>query len=248
MNNGKVYLILGASSDLGRNLIEQLCQQSSNSIKIVAHYRSSSEKLYDLKKFFPDAAIIPLQADMQNFDEVDMLIQKMQISKLYPDCIINFCAREYRFMRFEEWDSTKVNADMTVQVYALAEILKAFLPYMVQKRYGKIVTMLSSVLIGAPPKNLSEYVMVKYAVLGLIKAVASDYGDKGININGISPNMINTRFISNIGRKIKEFAAANNPRHRNLEVEDVIPTILFLLSDNAQFINGTNINLSACAD
>lgn len=248
MKNKKVYLVLGASSDLGKNLIEQLCQRYSNSIRIVAHYHNSSEMLYELINFFSDVEIIPLQANMQKIDEIIMLIREMQMDGLYPDYIVNFCAREYRFMRFEEWNSAEVNADMTVQVYAFAEILKAFLPYMVQKGYGKIVTMLSSVLIGAPPKNLSEYVTVKYAVLGLIKAVASDYGDRGININGISPSMINTHFISNIGRKIKEFAAANNPRHRNLEVEDVIPTILFLLSDNAQFINGTNINLSASAD
>jgi 3-oxoacyl-[acyl-carrier protein] reductase len=77
-----------------------------------------------------------------------------------------------------------------------------------------------------------------------MKSVASDYGDQGININGVSPGMINTRFLDGVGRKIKEFTAASNPKHRNLEVEDVVPTICLLLSDNMEFINGSNINLS----
>lgn len=60
--------------------------------------------------------------------------------------------------------------------------------------------------------------------------------------------MIETKFIKNIGRKVKEFTAEKNPRHRNLQVSDVVPAIMFLLSDESQFMNGTNINLSGIPD
>ena len=60
--------------------------------------------------------------------------------------------------------------------------------------------------------------------------------------------MINTKFNDSVGRKIKEITAASNPKHRNLNISDVIPTIMFLLSDDTEFISGTNINLSGRTD
>jgi 3-oxoacyl-[acyl-carrier protein] reductase len=137
---------------------------------------------------------------------------------------------------------------MTIQVYSFALICKAFIPHMSVEKYGKIAVMLSAVTTGVPPKNTTEYTTVKYALLGLIKSMAADYGEYGININAVSPGMIETKFIRNVGRKIKEFTAERNPQHRNLKVDDVIPALLFLLSDNSSFMNGTNINLSGIPD
>ena len=248
MNNKNVFLIMGASSDLGTRLIENICEESKSEITIIAHYYSACDRLEQIKQRFPDINFIFMRADMANSKEVFAFIRRIKDNGISPNYIVDFCAREYCFRRFSEWDTEYVNIDMSIQVYAFAEVLKAFLPDMVKNAYGKIVVMLSAAIIGTPPKNLSAYLTVKYALWGLIKSIASDYGDSGININAISPSMINTKFIKGIGRKIKEMSAAQNPRHKNLEVEDVVPIILFLLSDKADFINGANINLSARAD
>ena len=116
---------------------------------------------------------------------------------------------------------------------------------MAAENYGKIVFMLSSCTVGMPPNNLSEYTMVKYALLGMMKSIAVEYGDKGININAVSPAMIETKFVKNIGRKMREINAELNPRHRNLNVDDVIPAIMYLLSDESKFVNGINLSLSS---
>jgi 3-oxoacyl-[acyl-carrier protein] reductase len=104
--------------------------------------------------------------------------------------------------------------------------------------------MLSSCTIGTPPKYLSNYTLVKYSLLGLMKSAAVEYGDKGININGISPGMIETKFLDRIGRKIREIAAEENPKHRNLKPEDLFSAIDYLFSDGSIFENGINLNLS----
>lgn len=240
----KIYLVLGASSDLGIHLIRELANSGDEESLIIAHYYSSSEKLKEIKEEYPKLNIHLYSADFSDLNDVRHFISKLREEKIVPTHIVNFCANSFQYTRLSEWDSNLINRDMTIQVYSFAEILKEFVPQMAKKHYGKIVVMLTAYTIGVPPKNMSGYVTVKYALLGLIKSIASDYGEMGININGVSPAMINTKFICNIGRKIKEITAETNPKHRNLEVQDVIPTVMLLMSDEAEFICGSNINLS----
>ncbi len=241
----KVYLILGASSDLGCALIRKIIQtEEVENLTVIAHYHSSDAILDDICYEFSTFKIIKLKADLSDLEETKWLINEIYKRSLHPTHIINFSACEYRFSRLSEINVQRLNIDMTIQVYSFALICKAFIPVMTERRYGKIVAILSSSIIGAPPKNTIEYSTVKYALYGLMRGLASDYGDMGININSISPGMIETKFINKIGRKIKEFTADKNPKHRNLQVNDVIPALLFLLSDESEFMNGTNINLS----
>lgn len=241
----KVYLVLGASSDLGQTLIRKLITtENSNCVTIIAHYNRNQAELESIRNENVSADIRLVQADLSQLNETQRMIHEIRDMNLEPTHIVNLTANSFQHTRFSEWNHSVVETDMAIQVYSFAEVLKAFIPNMAQKKYGKIVVMLTAYTIGAPPKNMSGYVTVKYALLGLMKSIASDYGDLGININGISPGMINTKFIAGIGRKIKEFTAQGNPKHRNLETEDVIPAICLLLSDEAEFISGSNLNLS----
>ena len=101
--------------------------------------------------------------------------------------------------------------------------------------------MLTAYTENTPPKFLSSYVTVKYALLGLVKALAVEYADKGIAVNGVSPEMISTKFLRNMPQWVVEKNAAANPSGRNLAVEDVVPAIKFLLSDEAGQITGQNL-------
>ncbi len=56
--------------------------------------------------------------------------------------------------------------------------------------------------------------------------------------------MVDTKFVRNVGRKVREMSAESNPRHRNLMPEDLLEAMDFLLSDRAIFLNGVNLNMS----
>jgi 3-oxoacyl-[acyl-carrier protein] reductase len=245
----KVFLIIGASSDIGIALIQKLIEvENRQDIIIIAHYNKSKDDLEKIKEQYKDSNIYLIQADLSILQQTKAMISSIQNLNIEPTHIINLSASNFKYTRISEWDSELIQKDMNIQVYSFAEIVKAFIPSMVKKHYGKIVVMLTAYTIGIPPQNMSGYVTVKYALLGLMKSIDSDFGNQGININGISPAMINTKFVEGIGRKIKEITAQKNPKHRNLEVRDVIPTIYMLLSDEAEFISGANINLSGCTD
>lgn len=240
----KIYLILGASSDLGSALLRKLLESKIENEVFLVHYCSSKERIQSIMEEYPEVMIHCYQADLSNLEDTSRFIESIKESDMSPTHIVNFAASTYRFNRLNEFNVERLSKDLNIQVYSFALICQAFIPKMVEHKSGKIVAMLSAATKGIPPKNTTEYTTVKYAILGFIKSLAADYGDMGISINGISPGMIETKFIRNIGRKIKEFNAEKNPQHRNLRVEDVVPSILFLLSEDSDFMNGTNLNLT----
>ena len=101
--------------------------------------------------------------------------------------------------------------------------------------------MLSSCVNGIPPKFLSNYVVVKYALLGLMKALSTEYDNKNITVNGISPGMMETKFLSDIYDHVIEENAQKSSFGRNLYIDEVIPAFEYLLSDGASKVTGQNI-------
>lgn len=255
MADRRIILILGASSDLGAELIKELEEQEAaaerkenrgNAVRplILAHYGHHAEAIWKLKETCAHWDMELLQADLAVPKEVRAMLAGLEERMLLPTHIVSFAAEKCSYMRIGEWDRERVQKDMDIQFFSLAEVFRSCLPEMAKRGYGKVVVMLSAYTVKEPPKYLANYTSVKYALLGLMRSAAAEYGDQGLNINGISPEMIETKFLSGIGRKVREMNAESSPRHRNLTVRDVIPSVLYLLSDEAEFVNGVNLNLT----
>jgi 3-oxoacyl-[acyl-carrier protein] reductase len=87
-------------------------------------------------------------------------------------------------------------------------------------------------------------VTVKYALLGLMKSLAVEYADKGITVNGVSPDMMETKFLSDIPEMIVEQNRENSPLGRNILVEEVTPLMKHMLSDAGASMTGQNIGIT----
>ena len=67
------------------------------------------------------------------------------------------------------------------------------------------------------------------------------YAEKGIRVNGVSPDMMETAFISEIPELIREKNAQDSPLKRNLLPGDILPAVRFLLSEGADAVTGVNL-------
>jgi len=240
MSRPDLVLVAGASSDLGVALIRRLLQ--SGDASIVAHYNKSAERIEQLGA--PDR-IQPVSADFESVESVERMVE--QLDGRVPSQIVYLPALKLRYERFSKFNLDHFDRDMNVQVRSAIALFKRLLPKMVELPRAKVVFVLSSVTGRVPPKFMSMYTVVKHAQLGLMRALASEYGSSRITINAVSPTMIETRFLDEIPAIAKEMTAAAAPRGRIATTDDVVGAIEFLLSPASDFISGIELPVTGGA-
>ena len=112
------------------------------------------------------------------------------------------------------------------------------------KKEIKDYEILSSVTFSMPPKFWTEYVSMKYALLGLLKSLVSEYGEYGIQFNGISPSMIDSKLLDNLDPLVKEMSKETHPLKELTTKGEIVEFIDFLITNNSKFLTGNNFNLS----
>ncbi len=225
-------LITGASSDLGTDLIRSLMKRR-NPPRVLAHFHSSRDRVEELRGTF-NGLVVPIQADLSVASDVGHLIEQVRLETAFPTQIVHFAALPPRLERFPSADLSHFESDLAVQLLAIVHILSQFF-------------VLSSYTLGASPKYTSFYTTVKYAQLGFMRALVSDYAGTRVNINAVSPSMVETRFLSNIPAKAVEMTASQNPHRRNTKPIEVTNVIEFLLSPASDYLNGVNIPVTGGA-
>lgn len=236
----KTILVLGASSDVGVDYIQKNHDKYD---KIIAHYFSNDKKLIELKTSIGDKLHL-VCADLSKIEAVDAMI--LDIEKATPsiECILHLPAPKYSVTKFKKIPVASYTNSYNVQVISILKVLQKFLPKMAKAKYGKVVFMLSSCTANDPPKYVNDYVTNKYALLGMMKSLAREFADKKLNINAISPSMMDTKFLSEIPELIVAQNTESSPRKRNAQTSDIVPMIEYLLSDRAEYITGQNILIS----
>ena len=108
-------------------------------------------------------------------------------------------------------------------------------------RRGKIVNILTSATMGKPPSNMSDYLVGKYSLLGLSNALAVELAPFGINVNCISPSLIETNLTAKIPDKLNEILKINSPMNRLAVPADIASATLFLCSKYSDYISCENL-------
>jgi len=153
----------------------------------------------------------------------------------------------------EEWDF-----NMNVNVKGVWLVTKHIVPHMIERKKGKIVNIASmAAKMGAP--LLTHYSASKFAVVGFTQSIAKELAPYRINVNAVCPGFVRTPMqereiaweakLQNIEEpeKVREEYIKQTPLGRLCYPEDVAKTVLFLSSENADFITGQAINVTGGA-
>ena len=240
MNDRKILFITGASSDLGIEVIKRI---HGNYDLLLTQYYSNNQQILKLRDSIGDKLQL-FKADLSDKDSTTKMMCEIEEKGWYPDHYLHFAAPKFRVQKFLKESEFDFRLNYMVSVESAISVLKCILPQMIKQRYGKIVFALSQNVVGKPARFQSVYTVGKYALLGLMKSLSVEYTDKGITVNAVSPNMMDTKFLSEIPDLIVQQNAEWMPGKRNLSVEEVAPIFVFLLSDEADRITGENIVIS----
>lgn len=238
----KVLLVTGASSELGINLINKVY---SDYKRIYLQYRNMNDQLQETIDYLKGKTeIVLFKVDLSNVLDVNKMIADINESMILPNCIVHFPAPKAYNMQFHKDKWENYDLGWIVSVRSIVMILQAFMKNMARNKYGRIVFMLTNNTNNLPAKYQSSYVTVKYALLGLMKSLSVEYIDKGVTVNGVSPDMMETKFLSNLPEVIIEQNKANSPIGRNIYIKEVVPIMEYMLSDLGAAMTGQNIVIS----
>lgn len=235
------YLLLGGSSDVCLSFLENNTWDDND--EVLAQYYKNGTSLKKMLEVLPCKLNI-VQADFSSSDSIENFSRQIKEMKFVPSHILHAPAIPVENKRFTETDWEDVLMQLNVQCQSAFKIMQNVIKPMTKKKSGKIVFVLTSYTIGVPPKYLSSYIMTKYALMGLGKSLAAEYAEKNIQINMLSPSMMETKFLTKLHSSISEVSASKNPLKRNVFTKEVVSAIKYLFSDENTFITGANIPIT----
>lgn len=235
-----VYLITGASSDVGIALIRRVLQPED---VVIAQGAGDLSGLAQLCQDYP-GQIRTYDVDLTDEAATGLFIRDVAANYPLPTHIVHLPALRVINTKFKNFDEERFDKDLSVQVRSAVKICKTFVPKMAKAKRGRVLFMLTSYLLGMPPKNTAAYVMAKSTLQGLAKSLAADYAGTGVTVNCVMPSMMETKFLADTSDLIVQASAEANPMGRNARVSDVVPAMAFLLGEEAGFITGVTLPIT----
>lgn len=242
MLKNKRFLITGANGTVGNSICRTFLKNNAN---LVLFYHKNSGNIEEIKKENnnPKQKIELFQVDLLDINQIKKNMNEVLKTKSI-DGFVHSVSLPLKIKKTVDCDWKEFEDHIILQTRSLFEISKAIIPGMKNKKNGKIVNILTSSIIGSPPNMLSSYTTAKYSSLGLSKSLAVELGPFGINVNCVSPSLIDDSLTSFMPSKLKEIISSQTPMKRLAEPIDVANVVLFLCSDLSDFITGENIIIS----
>jgi len=238
---GKKALVTGASRGIGKGIALSLAKAGAS---VAVNYHSKVQEaeavVTEIKKLGVDSFSVP--ADVSNKEEVVKMFTEVKNKFEQLDILVNNAGVVYMNpidkITEEEWDKV-LNTNLKGQFFCIQEAIK------IMSKGGKIISIssIASGGVGVGFGNIVHYASSKGGVIGMVEDMAIELGPRGININAIGPGVIETDMTTSIlaDEKTKLGMLARIPKGRFGKPEDIGATVVFLASDEADYITGTVI-------
>ena len=232
----KNIIVTGASGGIGNSIVEKLNDCGAN----VLASGTRLEKLEELKSKFNNIKI--LKFDISQSDKIEEFIDNAANELGGLDCIVNNAGITQDNlairMSIDEWKKVidiNLTSTFLMSKFAIKKMLK--------NKKGKIINI-TSVVGHTGNLGQANYTASKAGLVAMSKSLAIEYAKKNINVNCISPGFIKTAMTDKIDEKFKEVIVSKIPSARLGEPKDIANAVLFLASDNSNYINGETLHVN----
>ena len=236
---GKVAVITGASSGLGKQMSRAFASQGANLV-IMARRMERLEELKEELEKDCKGKILPVKCDVTNTDEINEAAKKAEEEFGRVDILVN-CAGSAKnagvlTMTDEEWDFT-IATDQT----SVFKVTRAFANIMKKNNYGRIINIASMYgLVGNTALDTVAYHSSKGGVVNFTRAVAAELAKYGITCNAICPGYFDTELTHEtlITDEFTQYMKATVPLGRYGHEGELNAGAIFLASEEASYVTG----------
>jgi 3-hydroxybutyrate dehydrogenase len=245
---GKSAVITGSTSGIGLGFARALAAQGVN---VMINGLGDAREIEAIRAgLAKDHGVTALYspANMTKGDEITTMIREAEKAFGTVDILINNAGIQH-VAPIDEFPDDKWEAIIRINLVSSFYTIKAALPGMKARGWGRIINLSSAHALVASPFK-SAYVAAKHGISGLTKTVALEVAEKGITVNAIAPGYVLTALVAaQIPDTMKargmteeqvkrDVLLAAQPTKQFVTVEQVAALMLFLCSEDAASITG----------
>lgn len=239
----KKAVITGATSGIGKTIAKLFYQNGATVVLIGTNENKAKEALEEIEKVkaFEGQKLFYKILDVASTAETEKVFAEILQELGGIDILVNNAGitRDNFLLKISEEDWDRV---LDVNLKSVFNTCKAVYRPMMKQRHGKIVNISSVVGLAGNPGQCN-YTASKAGVIGFTKTLALELARKNVCVNCVAPGFIQTKMTENLPEEVKKGILSKIPLARYGETEEVAKLVLFLASDNSNYITGQVINV-----
>ena len=226
--DGKTAIVTGAGRGIGRAIAQELADSGAN---VVINYSTSTQPAQELAEELQGRGVktLAIQADVTDFDQVTQMVRKTIEAFGQIDILVNNAGitrdKTLKNMDKAQWDEV-----MHVNLDSVFNCTKQVLPFMLERKSGRIVTISSFVALGGNVGQ-SNYAATKAGIIGFSKSVALEVARHGITVNVVCPGFTETDMLMEVPEKIRQRILEKIPMARFGKSEEVASCVRYLVAE-----------------
>ena len=234
---GKIALVTGASSGIGRAIAQRL---ASDGALVIVNYNQnvdSAREVIDMIKAQGGQAL-SLQADVSNVSQIQTLFKNIIDRFGRIDIVVNNAGIAGQIQPIAEVTEENFDTVFALNAKGALFVLKEAARHL--SKQGRIINISSSTA-QFPTAGLAVYAASKTVLKVFTEVLAKEVGERGITVNSVLPGPTVPGMFEQAPADFKQQAAALSPFNRLGKAEDVADVVAFLASDQARWITGQHI-------
>jgi 3-oxoacyl-[acyl-carrier protein] reductase len=241
---GKVALVTGSGRNIGRATVLKLAGEGAH---VVVNARANRQEAESVAREARDLGVkaLAVLADVAKREEVEALAAKALSEFGRVDILINNAAirphKPFTELTVEDWEAVR-----GVVLDGALYLTRAIIPSMVANNYGRILFFTGDGAFTGG-KGRAHVSAAKMGLVGMARALASEFAANNIRVNVVSPGSIDTRRDHPEWYQGRPPSASGIPLGRQGHVDEIAAACLFLVSDDGGFITGQTIHVNGGA-